>query len=165
MRAAALLCCVLLAACGGELTPEEQAQQDLQDIALVEQANQAAEPLEIVTPEPILLPDIERYDLLGAGCNYAPGTSLGTRVLARPTDAFVKIGGNLMRFAADPGARELPQGTRSLYTSKTHVLKLAITGDGEPSAGGKADYEGQIVLLDRHGRIAYEGVGLAQCGA
>ena len=32
------------------------------------------------TPEPILLPDIERYDLYGEVCSYAPGTSLGARV-------------------------------------------------------------------------------------
>ena len=98
----------LLAACGEELTPEEQARQDERDIAMVERANEAMPPLQQVTPEPLLYPDLERHDLYGEACVYAPGTSLGTRVFAREADAFVKIDGEVERLAADPGSRELP---------------------------------------------------------
>jgi hypothetical protein len=168
-----------LAACGDEMTPEEQAQADERDVALVEQANRALPPLRPVTPEPLLLPDIERYDLLGETCNYAPGTSLGARVIAREADAFMKIDGEIERFAADPGARELPAHTRSVYYSKNYALRLELREDPGPDevpadVTGSApsetapprpegSYEGSVTLRDEHGRVVYEGVGLAQC--
>lgn len=155
---------LLLAGCGSETTPEEQALQDARDVAMVEAVNQSAPPLELVTPEPILLPDIERFDLYGAACNYAPGTSLGTRVVAREVDAFIKLDGEVQRLAADPGSRELPGGTRTLYSGKEYSLQLGIKGEGEKTAEGKVDYEGTVTLRDARGRPVYEGTGLAQCG-
>lgn len=161
-----VLAALLLAGCSNELTPEEQAAQDERDIAMVEQANGAMAPLREVTPEPILFPDIERYDLSGTACNYAPGTSLGTRVVAREIDAYMKLDGEMLRFAADPGARKLPDDTRSVYNGREYSLQLEITGDGAPSESGGAqalDYEGTVTLRDKHGRVVYEGSGLAQC--
>src|SRR5699024_33688 len=115
--------------CGEQLSQEEQALRDERIVAMVEQANDAPPPIREITPEPILFPDIERNDLYGTSCNYAPGTSLGTRVLAREGDAFMKIDGTLMRFAADPGARELPVRTRSVYNSRAYTLRLQIAGE------------------------------------
>jgi hypothetical protein len=154
-----------LAGCGPETTPEEQAQADARDVAMVEAANDVTPPLKLVTPEPILLPDIERYDLYGMACNYAPGTSLGTRVVARESDAFVKVDGEVHRFAADPGSRELPMRTRTLYNGKEYSLRLAINGEAEPASDGTTSYEGSVTLRDRYGRVVYEGTGLAQCKA
>jgi hypothetical protein len=165
----------VLAGCGESLSPEEQAAADERDVALVEKANKAMPPVRQVTPEPILLPDIERYDLLGEACSYAPGTSLGARVIAREADAFMKIGDKIERFAADPGSRELPMHTRSVYNSKDFSLVLALEdGDAVPGAGasekapepvtdGRLNFEGAVTLRDAYGRVVYEGVGLAQC--
>ncbi len=161
------ICCAmlpLLAACGGELDPEERALRDDRLVAMVERANDAAPPLHEVTPEPLLYPDIERHDLYGPSCAYAPGTNLGTRVIAREADAFMKIDGVVMRFAADPGSRALPLETRTLYNGRQFSLRLRIEGEGAESPGGKANYEGTVELRDPHGRIVYEGTGLAQCG-
>ncbi len=162
---------LLLAGCGDEVSPEERSAADARDVAMVEAANKAAPPLQLVSPEPILLPDIERYDLLGEACNYAPGTSLGARVIAREADAFMKIDGEIERFAADPGSRELPMHTRSVYNSKNYSLVLALRTDStgaEPDGDGenrseRIDLEGSITLRDAYGRVVYEGVGLAQC--
>lgn len=159
--AAALL---LLTGCEREPTPEEQALEDARDVAMVEAANDVMPPIQLVTPEPILLPDIERYDLYGEACNYAPGTSFGTRVISREADAFMKIKGEVHRFAADPGSRELPMHTRSLYSGKEYSVRLAIEQQGE-TEGGSDDYEGTVTLRDRFGRVVYEGTGLAQCKA
>lgn len=163
--ASGALAVLLLAGCERELTPDEQALQDERDIAQVEKANDSMGPLQPVTPEPILYPDIERNDLFGASCNYAPGTSLGTRVVAREADAFMKIDGEIVRFAADPGSRELPQRTRSLYAARAYSLRLQLDGEGEPSAQGTTDYEGSVMVFDSHGRVVYEGTGIAQCRA
>lgn len=168
---------VLLAGCADEVTPEEQSQADERDVAMVHAANKAAPPLVPVTPEPILLPDIERYDLLGQTCSYAPGTSLGARVISREADAFMKIDSEIERFAADPGSRELPSRTRSVYNSKNYALRLTLretatdTAEGEGAAEeaeaapvqGRGNYEGSVTLRDAYGRVVYEGIGIAQC--
>lgn len=158
-----LIAVLLLAGCGSEPTPEEQEQADSRDVAMVVEANDAMPPLKQVTPEPILLPDIERYDLYGEACNYAPGTSLGTRVVAREADAFVKIDGEIHRLAADPGSRELPMHTRTLYSGKEYSLRLAIDDQGEAEGEVPANLEGSVSVRDRFGRVVYEGTGLAQC--
>ena len=154
---------LVLAACDRGPTPAEQAQADARDVAIVEAANNVTPPLKQVTPEPILLPDIERYDLYGEACNYAPGTSLGTRVVSREADAFVKVEGEVQRLAADPGSRELPMHTRTLYSGKKYSLRLAIDGEGTPDGDGTTNYEGSVTLRDSYGRVVYEGTGLAQC--
>lgn len=168
-RWAATAALLLLAGCGESATPEEQAMEDARDIAQVHAANEVMPPIELVSPEPILLPDIERYDLYGQTCNYAPGTSFGTRVISREADAFMKIDGEVVRFAADPGSRELPMRTRSLYNSREYALRLAVDGEETPEGGTEADgpneFEGAVTLRDRYGRVVYEGVGLAQCKA
>jgi hypothetical protein len=140
---------------------------------MVEAANDVMPPLKTVTPEPILLPDIERYDLYGQACNYAPGTSLGTRVVAREADAFMKIKGEVVRLAADSGSRELPMRSRTLYSGKEYSLRLEIEEAGgandadaaEMVPAGTTSYEGTVQLRDRFGRVIYEGTGLAQCKA
>lgn len=169
---------LFLAGCGQELSPEEQAVRDERDIAMVERANEAGPPVREISPDPILLPDVERYDLFGHACNYAPGTSLGTRVIARDADAWMKINGDMVRFAADSGSRELPGKTRSLYSAKEYALQLALsekkgTRQAAPAAEDAfpaettetTDYEGSVTLRDAWGRVVYEGSGLAQCGS
>ncbi len=75
----------------------------------------------------------------------------------------MKIDGEIVRFAADPGSRELPQRTRSLYSAKAYSLRLRLEGTGEPSNQGSTDYEGSVTVYDSHGRVVYEGTGIAQC--
>jgi len=153
----------VLAGCGAEPTEEERAAEAEREIALVERANNTPPPLREIVPEPITWSDMERHDLSGNACNYAPGTSFGTRVVARESDAHVKIDGDIVRLSADQGARELPAGTKSRYIGREHELNLALDGEGEPSGTAKADYEGTVTLRDEHGRITYQGTGLAQC--
>lgn len=161
MRKLGWIALLLLAGCQDEPDADDQAVADARDVAAVERANDTKPPLEQLTPEPILLPDIERYDLIGEACNYAPGTSFGVRVIARPSDAFLKIGNEVVRLASDPGSRELPMHTRSLYSGKEYALRLVLADASAES--GPGDYEGAVTLRDQWGRIVYEGTGLAQC--
>ena len=163
MRQIMAIAVLLLAGCADEPSPDQQALADERDVAMVEAANDVMPPLEQVTPDPILAPDIERFDLFGEACNYAPGTSLATRVVARPSDAFFKIEGSVVRLAADPGSRELPMNTRTLYSGKEYALRLEIEGEGETAPDGSTNYEGSVTLRDEYGRVIYEGTGLAQC--
>ncbi len=157
---------VALAGCGAEEPSEAERQAKAERaIALVQRANKSLPPLREVTPEAIEFGDIERYDLFGAGCTFAPGTSYGTRVIAQQADAYIKLEGEIVRLGADSGARELPLNTRSRYVGREHELQLSLLGEGEQSGESTVDYEGTVTLRDAHGRVVYGGTGLAQCGS
>lgn len=162
-----IACCVLAlacCACGETLMREEQEQRDREAVALVEQANGVEPAVSQLVPETILYPDMERHDIYGASCAYASGTSLGVRVIARQADAYIKINGEMIRFAADPGARELAYGTRSLYNGRDYSLRLEIAGEGMQAGEEMMEYEGTVSLRDRYDRVIYSGTGSAQCG-
>lgn len=172
---------LLVVGCGSDASPEERAAEAERDMALVERANATLPPLDEVTPEPIAYDDIERHNLTATGCNFAPGTSLGTRVIATDGAAHMKLDGEMVRFAADSGSHELPPGIRSRYLGREQELQLALaeqderaeadTAADEAAAGddsaadhrGTVDYEGTVTLRDAFGRIVYQGSGLAQC--
>jgi len=163
MRKIWLLPLALLAGCDTGPSEDEQAAADARDVAMVEAANDVKPPLKEVTPDPIMLSDIEQFDLFGEACNYAPGTSFGTRVIARASDAFLKVDGEVVRLAADPGSRELPVHSRTLYSGKEYSLRLALSGDGSNTPTEPGKYEGSVTLRDQYGRVVYEGTGYAEC--
>ncbi len=166
MRWTVILCLgVALASCGDELSDAERADQDRELAERVREANEVAPPLIEVVPEPLLYPDMEANDLFGLACSYAPGTSMGVRVIAREADAFVKIDGDVIRFAADPGSRELPANSRSLYNGREYSLRLQIDDKRTDDATGSAFYEGTVWLRDRWDRVIYQGTGTVSCGA
>jgi len=154
-----------LVSCGNELNDAEQAERDAALVERVREANDAAPPLIEVVPEPILYPDMEANDLLGLACSYAPGTSMGARVIAREADAFVKLDGEVLRFAADPGSRELPAKTRSFYNGREYSLRLDISDKQAEGENAVAFYEGTVWLRDRWDRVVYQGTGAVDCGA
>lgn len=159
---AALLAC----ACSSQSDTENEAENQ-RVVEAVRLANNTAPGIVEVTPEPILYPDIERWDLYGQSCAYAPGTSLGARVIAREGDAFMKIEGELVRFASDAGSRELPMRTRSLYAGREYSLRLEIADEGKETSvkTGPGMYEGTIWLRDRWDRVVYQGTGTVSCSA
>ena len=120
----------------------------------VRQANEEGAPIEPIVPDIISAADRETNDLLGDACIYMPGTSMGERVIAREADAFMKIDGEMVRFAADPGSRPLPANTRTLYNGRGYALRLAIEENGE----------GTVFLYDRFDRTVYTGSGAVDCG-
>ncbi len=155
---------LLTAACGEAPLDAEQESYDAAVVERVREANDAEPPLAEVVPETIGYPDMEANDLLGLACSYAPGTSMGVRVIARETDAYMKIDGELMRFAADPGSRELPANSRTLYNSRQYALRLAIDDIVAEGEIEDTSYEGTLWLYDRWDRVVYTGTGTAVCG-
>ncbi|OYX66534.1 MAG: hypothetical protein B7Y88_01430 [Sphingomonadales bacterium 32-64-17] len=155
-----------LAGCSQEPDPAEKAAEDKKIVEMVRAANDAPPPIEEVIPQAILYPDIEKEDLFGASCAYAPGTSMGARVIAREADAYMKIDDEMVRFAVDPGARQLANRTGSLYNGRQYSLRLQIEGDGspDPNASESTLYQGTIWLRDRWDRNVYTGSGTVSCG-
>ncbi|WP_347303898.1 hypothetical protein V5740_04565 [Croceibacterium sp. TMG7-5b_MA50] len=152
----AMLLATMLPSCVAEPTPEEAAAEADREVAIVEQANRAPPPARQIVPDAISAPEIMRHQLTGAGCSYAPGTSLGARVIARKQDAWMKLDGKLVRFAADPGAGQLAAGSWNRYLGAGYELQLTL-------ADGERHRDGTVSLRDAHGREVYRGTGTAQC--
>lgn len=161
MRALFGIAILACAACSDD-PPDDEVREE-QAIAAVKAANDIEPPFEQITPQPLLQSEIERHDIFGTSCAYAPGTNLGTRVIARQADAFMKVDDEVLRFAADPGSRELAQGTRSLYNGREFSLRLELEGGEAQLEGEAAELEGTVHLLDRWGREIYGGTGPVRC--
>ena len=160
-----LVFAMLLAACAREPTPAEKAAQDARDIAEVEAVQKIKPPPQPIAPEAILFPDIQQYDLFGAGCAFAPGGSIGAVMLSREKVAWMKLEGRLVRFASDPGSAALPLGTWSRYAGKEWALALTRTeGEGEASGSESRQWPGRLVVTDAFGQAVFEAAGLVQCG-
>lgn len=166
MRYLPILALLALSACEDEpLSPEEQRARDERDIAMVEEANRAAAPP--IAPEPILYPDIEANGLYGTGCSFvAEGSGLGAVMLAMIDNGYMKLDGDIVRFAADKGSPELPFGARRHYAGKKYAFELALApGEGRPAGMESVNYDGRLTVREAGGAIVYDKSGTVQCGS
>lgn len=166
MRVALILSLALAtAACGEpEMSPAEKARQDEADVAAVKAAQ--VPPAAPVNPDPILYPDIEKYDLFGAGCNFAPKGSIGAIAFAQPAHGYMKIDDKLVAFAPDAGSGDLPLGAKGKYTAGGYSFTLDVAQEeGEQVGSETVDFPAKFVLRNDRDQIVYESMGLAQCGS
>lgn len=166
MRRVALIALLLLAACGPrEPTAAEIDAAAERDIAAVKQAQEI--PPVPITPQPILYPDIERNQLFGSACAFAPeGGGLGALVLAMEKAAYMKIDGEIVRLAPDAGSPLLPLGTRGKYDGRDYALVLDIAeGEGRQTGSETMSYDARLVVRNARDQSVYEGHGVAQCGS
>ena len=153
---------LLLAACSPEKSAAEKRAEDDRAIAQVNAAQQFKPPPKPIEPQPILFGDIQKYDLFGAGCAFAPGDSMGAVLLTRDKVAYLLLDGRPVRFASDPGSTKLPLGTFSRYVGKERALSLTRTDD---AAGEATRWAGHLVVTDPYDQVVYEADGRVQCGA
>ena len=155
----------LLAACDDGPTAAEQQAQDERDVAAVEAA-QTPPPLAI-NPQKILYSDIERANLFGAGCSFAPdGGGMGAIVLAKGEAGYMKLDGEIVRFAPDTGSVQLPLDAWSKYTGKENSFRLVLDeGDGEQSGMETVAFGAELTVRDERDQVVYQKRGVAQCGS
>ncbi|MDP3673605.1 MAG: hypothetical protein Q8R44_00675 [Novosphingobium sp.] len=151
----------LLAACAPEQAPAEKRAAEERAIAQVNAAQNSKPPPQMIEPKPILFADIQKYNLFGAGCAFAPGGSMGAVLLTRSKVAYILIDDRPVRFASDPGSAKLPLDTVSRYVGKEMALSLTRTGEG----GGEIRWAGHLVVTDPFDQVIYEAEGQVQCGA
>ena len=160
--AVALGVLILVAGCGEKKSAAEKRAQDDRAIAQVNAAQEIKPPPKPIDPQPILFGDIQKFDLFGAGCAFAPGDSMGAVLLTRDKVAYLLIDDRPLRFASDPGSAKLPLDTYSRYVGKEMALSLT-------RATGAADeatrWAGHLVVTDPLDQVIYEADGQVQCGA
>jgi hypothetical protein len=153
---------VALAACAPEQTAAEKRAEDERAIAQVNAAQAVKPPPKMITPQPILFADMERYKLFGPGCAFAPGGSMGAVLLTRAKLAYLLIAGRPVRLASDPGSTKLPIDTVSRYVGKDMALSLTRSGEGAQEA---SRWPAHLVVTDPFDQVIYEADGQVQCGA
>lgn len=158
------LLALAVAACGQEAAEQEQASSDARPDAVVEQA-----PIpEALDLEAITFLDIERENLFGAGCSFAPtGGGMGALAIAQGEAGYLKIDGEVVRFSPDADSPELPLGARERYTGSAHSFQLTMQQDeAEQSGYETVNYPGRLTVRDRTGAIiSYDSEGMVQCGS
>lgn len=122
-------------------------------------------PAPLVTPEPILFPDITNGKLYGSGCNFVPSDGgMGAYALGLDKHAYVKIGGKIVTLDPDTASARMPKDGWSRYTGEGYVLTLTRAGAGADKQAGVLDmFDGRMELTDQAGKALYAANGNMQC--
>ena len=150
-----------LSGCSPDKDSLAQKAEDDRAVAQVEAIQKQKPPPRAIAPKPILFADIQKYNLFGPGCAFAPGGSIGAVLLTRSKAGFMNLSGGMTRFAADAGSAELPFDTRSHYVGKAMTLSLTR----EPGEADDTRWHARLVVTDTHDQPVYQADGLVQCSA
>lgn len=166
MRFVVPLLVLALSACG-QSEPGRKAISDEEAIAAVEAAQNRLPPIKEIVPQPLTRADFARIEP-GPACSFRPDADLAGDPLMHSGKslAYLKIDGELIKLASDPGGPELPLGTWQHYVGKSVTLRIEWPG----GAGKRVDVDrrrwpARLVLRDPIDRIAYDASGWLDCEA
>ena len=161
MRISIILLALTLMACSNEPNEEERAAA----VAEVE-ANRVPPPEELQL-EPIRYREIEKNELYGTGCSFAPdGGGMSAVALAMAETGHFLRGDKLITLAADKGSPELPYLARRKYDGAAYSMTLDLDeAEGEQSGEETSDYPATLTIRDASEQVVYRKSGIAQCGA
>jgi hypothetical protein len=161
MRVSIVLLALTLMACSNEANEEERAAA----VAEVE-ANRIPPPEELQL-EPIRYREIEKNELYGTGCSFAPdGGGMSAVALAMAETGHFLRGDKLITLAADKGSSELPYLARRKYDGAAYSMTLDLDeAEGEQSGEETSDYPATLTIRDASEQVVYRKSGIAQCGA
>ena len=161
MRVSIFLLALTLVACSNEPNEEERAAA----VAEVE-ANRVPPPEELQL-EPIRYREIEKNELYGTGCSFAPdGGGMSAVALAMAETGHFLRGDKLITLAADKGSPELPYLARRKYDGAAYSMTLDLDeAEGEQSGEETSDYPATLTIRDASEQVVYRKSGIAQCGA
>lgn len=161
MRISIVLLALTLTACSNEPNEEERAAA----VAEVE-ANRVPPPEELQL-EPIRYREIEKNELYGTGCSFAPdGGGMSAVALAMAETGHFLRGDKLITLAADKGSPELPYLARRKYDGAAYSMTLDLDeAEGEQSGEETSDYPASLTIRDASEQVVYRKSGIAQCGA
>jgi len=149
----------LLAGCAKE-DPTQKEAEDAEDVAMVERMSR--EPFRPIVPDPITPVDVARYGLDRPGCSFRKDGSKDLLFFGDASDGFLRVGGDLNRFAAKTGSAELPGGARATYIGLSSWLDVVLLPDKriDNDAHGRP---ARLILHDAQERVAFMADGLVSC--
>lgn len=155
----ALVPFLLISACGQEDT-RSKAAEDAHDIAMVERMSK--EPFKPILPRPIGKVDIARYGLDKPGCSFRKPGSEDPIFIANAEEGFMRIGGDLKRYAAKTESAQLPGNARSTYVGLASWVDLVSLPD-DKGGSDTAHWPAKLILHDAQDRVAFMSEGEVQC--
>jgi len=150
---------MLLSGCKEE-SSARRAAQDAQDIAMVERLSK--EPFKPIIPKPITEVDMTRYGLERVSCAFRKQGESDPVFLAGSDEGFMRIAGDLKRFAAKTESAQLPGDARSTYiglSSWVDFIRQADGGDG----GSQDTWPARMIIHDSQERVAFMSDGTMTC--
>lgn len=164
MRLAAVVTLALLsAACDSEQGRAEKALADAEAIAQVEAAQNVVPPLVPVTPQEITSAELEKNNLVGAGCLFRSDDGK-VLVVAMPSVAVMKVAGEMRVHAADSGSAPLAAGAWTHYDGKDNAIDLQIVeGESKRAADDGTDWPGRVTVRDGAERVVFTAAGTVEC--
>lgn len=156
---APLLLVGVLAGCWDK-TPAQKAAEDARDVAMVERMSK--EPFRPIIPKPVTSADVTRYGLDRPGCMFRKGDERDPLFIADSEEGFMRIGGDLKRFAAKKESAQLPGNARTTYVGLSSWIDLVRQPDA--AAGGDQDrWPARMIIHDAQERVAFMADGMVTC--
>ncbi len=152
----------LLSACGRDPDPAQKAQSDARDIAMVEAAQTRLPPMVTVQPQSLVAADRESIKIAGPHCAFTPGGvgATGPMLISDGSRGYVKVDGELIALASDPGGPAMPMSTWARYSGKRFEIELKLP----PGSTADADkLSVSLVLRDPYQREVYVAAGSLVC--
>jgi len=149
----------LLAGCG-QNNPAEEKAEAAHDVAMVERLNKAT--FQPIIPVPITAQDIASYGLDKPGCSFRKTGQADPLFIAGKDEGFLRVEGELKRYAAKSQSAGLPGGARTTYVGLAGWIDLVR----QPDAGTGADdmrWPARIILHDAQERVAFMSDGVMIC--
>lgn len=166
MKRGIFIALTLLSACN-RADPAKKARRDAHDVAMVEAAQHVLPP-----PVPLVPQEVPAATLAQLRCRFTdPAHAAGRPILAAgPDRAAMRVGGQVMTLAADPGAGTIGTHASSHYTGKQFSLRFEPQGtpaNPVPTAlaTGGAPQAVAMKVTDEHDRKVFEAVGDFSCAA
>lgn len=146
----------LLVACGDGMTPAEKARADARDVAMVEKAQKQLAPAQPVTLEAIPTAEQAQIPAPGKECKFVLNEDLdGDPVgLFGSVTGHVRIDGKILMLAPDTGTAKVHGAAYGKYVSKSHVVRLEASKQGDGA---------WLAVVDPHDRAVYFAPGELRC--
>ncbi|MFC0685903.1 hypothetical protein [Novosphingobium clariflavum] len=120
------------------------------------------EPFRPILPRPITRIDVERYGLDKPGCRFVRQGEGDPIFIGNAEEGFMRIEGDLKRYAAKLESAQLPGNARSTYVGLSTWVDLVSLPD---RAGGSdtTHWPARLILHDAQERVAFRADGEMRC--
>lgn len=151
-----------LAGCGDSAPDPEAVAADVAEIEAIHDTP----PVQPVSPERISYTDIEKNNLFGAGCGFAPDGGMAIMFLAQESHGFIKLDDKIVTLAPDKGSAPLPLGAFAQYVGREFSVALELDQTkGEQDGIETTKFPGKMTIRDMKERVVYDADGTIGCGS